>query len=103
MMKISFGHTILLIFLLTGSLQVIFAADNYDFKYDQLYYRVTNESLKELSVVPQFDSSPLYELDNIPNGDIIIPDSLTYNGKNYKVTGIASFAFPNNSGITSIE
>ena len=103
MMKISFGHTILLIFLLTGSLQVIFAADNYDFKYDQLYYRVTNESLKELSVVPQFDSYPLYELDNIPNGVVIIPDSLIYNEENYKVTGIASFAFPNNSRITSIE
>ncbi len=36
------------------------------------------------------------------SGDITIPESVTYNGKTYKVTGIDNYAFSDCTGLTSI-
>ena len=36
------------------------------------------------------------------SGDIVIPESVTYNGKTYSVTGIVSQAFQDCTGLTSI-
>ena len=93
-------HTIirpalLLILLLFSS----FSALAYDCKVDNIYYDLNNED-KTASVTYM----GLYSSDNKDAyvGNIIIPESTTYNGTTYSVTSIGKYAFRDCSGLTSV-
>ena len=86
---------LLLILLLFSS----FSALAYDCKVDNIYYNLNNED-KTASVTYM----GLYTSDNKDAyvGNIIIPESTTYNGTTYSVTSIGNRAFHGCSGLTSV-
>ena len=93
-------HTIirpalLLILLIFSS----FYALAYDCKVDGIYYDLNNDD-KTASVTYM----GLYPSDNKDAyvGNIIIPESTTYNGTTYSVTSIGEYAFFNCRGLTSV-
>ncbi len=55
----------------------------YDFKVGKLYYKKL--SATEVDVCPQKADYPYYEEASKPAGDIVIPDSVTYERKKYHV------------------
>ena len=71
----------------------------YDCKVDGIYYDLNNED-KTASVTYM----GLYSSNNKDAyvGNIIIPESTTYNGTTYSVTSIGKYAFQNCSGLTSV-
>ena len=71
----------------------------YDCKVDNIYYNLNNED-KTASVTYM----GLYSSNNKDAyvGNIIIPESTTYNGTTYSVTSIGEYAFYNCSGLTSV-
>ena len=94
-------HTIirpalLLILLLFSS----FSALAYDCKVGGIYYDLNNDD-KTASVTYM----GLYSSDNKDAyvGNIIIPESTTYNGTTYSVTSIGEYAFRGCSGLTSVS
>ena len=66
----------------------------YDFKVDGIYYSIVNDS----SVYVSYEK-PGYEH---YFGDVVIPEKVSNNGKNYAVTGISSMAFEYDVNVTSV-
>ena len=66
----------------------------YSFVVNGIYYAITGNSTVEVSCK---DSNY-----NNYSGDILIPNMITYNSKNYNVTGIGNNAFRACSGLTSV-
>lgn len=72
-----------------------------------LYYKITNSSLRYVSLSPK-ESSPAEPYgqhnpsgpDFWPTGDITIPETVEHDGKTYTVTGIADCTFGNCDGLT---
>ena len=64
------------------------------FKVDGIHYRTT--SMNTASVIANNDEATLY------SGDVVIPDSVTYEGMTFAVTGIESNAFDGCFELTSI-
>ena len=62
------------------------AANAYDFEVDGIYYNITDESNKTVAVTCS-DYSGEYR------GEIVIPESVVYNGNTYSVTSIGNYAF----------
>lgn len=62
-----------------------------------LYYKIV---VGGATVVPRNASYPYYY--SYPSGDLIVPDSVTYNGITYAVTSLGDAAFHWCSGLTSI-
>ena len=80
-----------LLLILVALLPVVASA--YDAEIDGIYY---NFSGNEATVTYQ-----IYGFSNYP-GSVVIPESVTYDGKTYRVTSIGSCAFYNCSILTSI-
>ena len=74
------------------------AAAAYDFMADGLCYN-RNSDGTSVTVTYQNSSSPRYS--NL-SGDLVIPETVTYNGTTYSVTSIRTNAFWNCSGLTSV-
>ena len=70
------------------------------FEVDGIYYNVTSST--DLTVAVTYRGSTGGEYTNEYSGDVIIPSSVTYNGKIYSVTSIGELAFFRCS-ITSIN
>jgi len=64
-----------------------------------IYYNYINNSTK-LAVT--YQGSYSYSYSNEYTGNVVIPESVTYNNKTYSVTSIGSYAFYDCSGLTSI-
>lgn len=64
------------------------------FVADGIYYRVTEANV--VSVIPNVEPETYY------TGDIVIPDSLTYEGYTYEITGIENNAFDDCYELTSV-
>ena len=83
-------------FLLT--LFVIFSsmvcAGAYDFMVDGIYYDI-NEDGTTLAIVPDESYKDI-------TGDLVLPDTVTYNGTKYTVKFINNEAFKNCNGLTSV-
>ena len=67
---------------------------HYWFGVGGIHYNITDATNKTVEV---------YYLDNEHTGSVVIPESVSYNGKVYSVTSIGDEAFYGCSGLTSIE
>jgi hypothetical protein len=83
----------------------------YDEKIDGIYYKFISEDeawvsyelywyVSSYNQNGEFSESTEYRSDY--SGDIVIPESFTYNDKTYRVTGINDCTFYNRKGITSV-
>ena len=68
----------------------------YDFMVDGLYYSIVSES--DLTCAVTYCAAD----DSEYSGDIVIPDSVTYDGQTWKVVKIGNFAFLGCDGLTSV-
>ncbi len=75
------------------------AASAYDFMVDGLCYNFNNIERTTVAVTSESEYSPGYS--NL-SGDLVIPESVTYNDKTYSVTEIDLRAFSSCSGLTSV-
>lgn len=69
---------------------------SYDFEADDLFYNITNQSNNEVAVTYKTDSYNSY------SGVVNIPSTVSYNGTNYSVTSIGSYAFNECSDLISV-
>ena len=81
-----------LLFLLTVLLPMLASA--YDACVDGIYYNFSGDEAKITYKNTSFNSY---------SGSVVIPSSVTYNGKTYSVTTIGSYAFMDCSGLTSVN
>jgi hypothetical protein len=70
------------------------SAGAYDFMVDGIYYDI-NEDGTTLAIVPDESYKDF-------TGDLVLPDTVTYNGAKYTVTSIKNEAFKNCNGLTSV-
>lgn len=79
-------------------------AQDYDFGYTYqgqcLYYKIIDGNARV--VCPRINSGIFYWGYDKPTGDLIIPDSVTYNGVTYAVTAIGMYALRDCTGLTSV-
>ena len=66
-------------------------ATAHDFEVDGIYYNITNATNKTVAVTYKGNSFDSYA--NEYEGDVEIPESVTYNSTTYNVTSIGSYAF----------
>jgi hypothetical protein len=77
------------------------AVSAHDFELDGIYYNYTTGS-GGTSVYVTYRGNYSYSYNNEYMGEVIIPESVTYNGKSYSVTSIGNYAFCDCSGLTSV-
>lgn len=82
------------LFLLMAILTTSFSARAYNFEYNGVYYNITSSTNMTVEVTYYSQSNNNY------SGIVTIPNSVTYNGKNYIVTSIGNYAFV---GCTSFQ
>ena len=75
-------------------------ANAHDFEVDGIYYKITDSTNKYVSVTYQGASAS--EIAGEYTGEVVIPESVTYNDVTYSVTAVAQSAFSGCSSITSI-
>ena len=73
----------------------------HDFEIDGIYYKVVNDTSNEVKVTYKGNDCKDYRHEY--SGVVVIPNKLTYDGKNYTVTEIDDYAFSGCSKITSIS
>ena len=73
----------------------------HDFEVDGIYYNILSEDDKTVEVTYKGNNYDSYS--NEYTGCVVIPESVTYNGKTYSVTIIGSRAFCGCNGLTNIE
>ena len=90
----------------TGTVQ----AQQYDFKYGGLYYKVTKKTgviSYDVKVVPEIAGDPYYSADNKPKGSVTIPKDFTREAgsfiRTYDVTEIGEDAFRWCDALQSID
>ena len=72
----------------------------HDFEVSGIYYNITDESNKTVAVT--YRGSSYSEYSNEYTGNVVIPETVTYNDVTYNVTTIGMDAFYNCSGLTSV-
>ena len=82
-------------------LMCVAVATAHDFEVDGIYYNITDATNKTVAVSYRGSYSDSYS--NEYTGSVVIPESVTYNGKTYSVTSIGGDAFYGCTGLTSIE
>ena len=73
----------------------------HDFEVDGIYYKITRSTDKTVEVT--YSGRFYYTVENEYTGDVVIPESVVYNGISYSVTSIGERALYDCSGLTSIE
>ena len=74
-------------------------ATAHDFEVDGIYYNITSTTNKTVAVT--YRGTSCYEYSSY-TGDVVIPESATYDGTTYSVTSVGDRAFSFCSGLTSI-
>ena len=80
-------------------------ANAYDAKIGGIYYNFTSDSTAMVTyqIESYFNPSYIYDYDiSDYAGDIVIPESVTYNDNTYSVTRIGNYAFSGCSDLTSV-
>ena len=92
MKHIYFSFLLTILFLMVGA-----KASAYDAKINGIYYDFsgTTADVTYYSIDDSLNSSAY-------SGNVVIPASVTYNGKTYNVTSIRSSAFSGCTGLTSV-
>ena len=72
----------------------------HDFEVDSIYYNITDATNKTVAVT--YSGSSYNSVTNEYTGSVVIPESVSYNGKVYSVTSIGNSAFYNCDGLTSV-
>ena len=67
------------------------AANAHDYEVDGIFYNITSPSGLEVEVT--YKGSSYDAVSNEYSGNVVIPESVTYNGKTYRVTSIGTCAF----------
>ncbi len=93
-----FKVSLLLLFIVSTS----HLAKAQKFKVGKLYYKVTSTSPNEVAVVPPNLSTPYWEDDEKPTGELLIPKTIEHENNTYSVTSIDHDAFDVCKGITSV-
>ena len=76
------------------------AVSAHDFEVDGIYYRIIGSS--KLNVQVTYRGYSYTDYSDEYSGSVVIPEKVTYNGKEYPVTSIREYTFYNCSGLTSI-
>lgn len=74
----------------------------YDFEVDGIYYNKLSDTEVETTWKTYFDSGNIFEITDYV-GDVVVPETVTYEGKTYKVTAIGEKTFQNCFQVTSIS
>lgn len=74
-----------------------------DFTIDGIHYKITNPSNLEVAVTYKFYSSYFSKYENDYTGDIIIPETVKYGTRNFKVTSINNNAFYDCKYLNSVQ
>ena len=92
------------ILLLAVAIVMAFSANAYDFMVDDLCYNIIGDNEVEVTYYSSNTASYDYAV-AYPNlyGDLIIPEIVTNEGNDYRVTRIGFYAFKRSSGITSVK
>ena len=90
----SFGLTALLMFICQS-------LSAHDFDVDGIYYTYLSQEDKTVAVSRK--ETDYFENTKDYSGNVVIPESVTYEGTTYSVTGIGKDAFYKCTGLTSIE
>ncbi len=72
----------------------------HDFEVDGIYYYITSDT--DLTAAVTYRGTSYDSYSNEYGGAVIIPSTVTYNSKTYRVTDIRSYAFYNCSNLTSV-
>ena len=75
-------------------------ASAHDFVVGRIYYNILSEEDKTVEVTCKGSYS--YDYSNEYSGNVVIPESVIYNGEEYRVTSIGYESFYDCSGLTSI-
>ena len=62
-----------------------------DFSVDSIYYNITDN--EKLTVEVTFRGSSYTEYSNEYSGNVVIPQTVTYNNQTYSVTSIGRYTF----------
>ena len=73
----------------------------HDFEVGGIYYKILSEEDKTVEVT--FKGTSYNQYSNEYTGSVVIPESVIYNGVEYRVPSIGNNAFYNCTGLTSIE
>jgi hypothetical protein len=73
----------------------------HDFEVDGIYYTYLSQSDKTVAV--SFKGNNYNSYSDEYSGNVVIPESVTYQGTTYSVTSIGGYAFQGCTGLTSIE
>ena len=74
----------------------------YGFEVDGIYYYFTSSTSTDLTVEVTYEGYNNYGYYSSYSGAVIIPETVTYEGKTYRVTSIGENAFCKSSSLTSI-
>ena len=72
----------------------------HSFEVDGIYYNITNSTTKEVAVT--YSGSSYSSVANEYTGNVVIPESVTYNDATYSVTSIGGSAFSGCTALTSV-
>lgn len=72
----------------------------HDFGYKRVYFNIISEEDRTVEVT--YKGTSYYQIEEY-TGDVIIPETATYNGSIYEVIGIGFGAFADCKGVTSVE
>ena len=81
-----------------ASLLCSITANAHDFEVDGIYYSITSNTMVSVTSRGSYSSS----YSNEYSGNVVIPSTVTYSGKEYSVTSIGDAAFWACSGLTSV-
>lgn len=88
------------LFLLFFSAMLCTAVSAHDFYRDGIYYNITSSS--KLTVEVTYEGDRYNDYNNEYSGSVVIPEKVTYYGKEYSVTSIGELAFYECSRLTSV-
>ena len=71
-------------------------ANAYDFEADGIFYNITDAGNLAIGVTYKDTKYNTY------SGNIVVPETVAYNGKNYRVTSIGSYAFSKCTELTNV-
>lgn len=91
-------RTILLTLAIVSTTNTSFA---YDFMVDGIYYNKNGNEATVTYINMYYSGSVAHYVSNY-SGDVVIPETVTYNGYNYTVTGIGDRAFIGCTELTSV-